>query len=540
MKSNKAAISFLFILCMPFSLLWSQSRNTNFETSGGPQDPLQSIMDIRHYTLALDVDVEQKKISGYTVIDLILSQPTDTLLFNLAHQMVVKKITVANKSAVFLQQSDLIFILNPQGFGAEKQSVKIEYSGTPPQPVRAPWDGGFNWAKDANGNPWMAINCQSEGGDIYFPCKDHPGDEPNEGVDLLITVPKGLSVAGPGLLQSTKNNPGNKVTFHWKTNYTISNYCIVFNIGKYKVVNRTYTTIAGNKVPMQFYVLEEDTAYAQHALEIKERDTKILEKYFGEYPWVNEKIGLAEVPNSGMEHQTMITYGDKFRYHKLGGQDYSDNLFHEYAHEWWANKVTNTDWAHMWIQEGIATYAEALAMLEIGGEKAYDSLVLKFRMRIENKKPVVQAEVLNGTDAYMGDIYHKGAFFMHTLRHVTGDNIFFPTLKELATDQKYTYSNFVNTTDVEQLFSRKSGRDLKPLFDFYLRTTNRLEITVKQVSADEYSVQTTNAPMNFLVDIRTDAGTTQIQSDNKAVKIKSNILPVIDEKGYYFKKVIFL
>src|SRR5258705_11608332 len=223
---------------------------------------------------------------------------------------------------------------------------------------------------------------------MYFPCKDHPSDEPNEGADLKITVPSGLVVAGPGLLMSVTTKK-NKSTYHWKTNYTISNYCILFNIGKYKVVKDSYTTIAGNTVPVEYYVLEVDTLHAKKVIATKIRDTKILEKYFGEYPWVKEKIGIAEVPNPGMEHQTMITFDNKFVYEKVGNQDYSANLFHEYAHEWWANKVTNKDWAHMWIQEGIATYAEALAMLELGGEAAYNEIIAGHRRGVRNKKAMV-------------------------------------------------------------------------------------------------------------------------------------------------------
>ena len=181
----------------------------------------------------------------------------------------------------------------------------------------------------------MVINCQLEGAKVYFHCKDHPGDDPNEGADLLITVPKGLTVAGPGLLQSVKTKK-NKQTFHWKTNYTISNYCILFDIGKYYIVKRNYQTIDGNNVPMVFYVLEEDIGTSEKILNMRERDTRILEKYFGEYPWVKEKIGVAQVPNPGMEHQTMITCGDKsgkFIFSKVGSEDYSVNLFHEFTHE---------------------------------------------------------------------------------------------------------------------------------------------------------------------------------------------------------------
>jgi aminopeptidase N len=304
------------------------------------------------------------------------------------------------------------------------------------------------------------------------------------------------------------------------------------------VYSSSYTTINGNKVPIQFYVLEKDTANAAHVLELRARDCKILEKYFGEYPWVKEKMGIAYVSNPGMEHQTMISYGDKFTYTKVNGQDYSDNLYHEFGHEWWANKVTNKDWAHMWIQEGIDTYATALFFREVSGERAYDSVINLFKRYIENQKPLVQGEAVNSAGTYTGDICVKGAFFMHTLRYVVGDEIFFTTLKKLATDTSYIYNNFVTTDDVEQLFSKESGKNLKPLFDFYLRTTAALEILVNNTGFNEYTVQCKNAPMDLPVDILTDRGTENVLVNKKAFKIKSSFPPVIDAGGFYLKRIV--
>ncbi|MES2332076.1 MAG: M1 family metallopeptidase [Bacteroidota bacterium] len=524
--------------CLFAGMLNAQSTDLNYLTSGGKLHPLQAIMDIRHYTIGLDIDIPAKKINGYTEIDLQLTKSTDTLLFDLVHVLTVKNIKVNEREVSFFQKDDKIFITSREGFKTGKQKVFIGYGGEPPLAVRPPWSGGFTWAKDTNGNPWVVINCQLQGAKIYFPCKDHPSDEPNEGVDLFITVPKELVVAGPGLLQDVRNVGSKQATYHWKTNYTISNYCVVFNIAKYKVVERKYTTINGNTVPMQFYVLEEDTAFAQHVLDLKARDTRILEKYFGEYPWVKEKIGVAEVPNPGMEHQTMITFGgDHFKYQKVGGQDYSDNLFHEYAHEWWANKVTNKDWAHMWIQEGIATYAEALAFRELAGEEAYNEVIAGHLKSIRNKKPVVQGEGITMADTYTGDVYVKGSFFMHTLRYVLGDAVFFPTLKTLATDPAYTYNNFVNTTDVEELFSKRSGKDLKPLFDLYLRTTDLIEIIVAPAGLQKYSVKLINLSMALPMDITTDSGTQKLMIDQKGITVTSKTPPVVDAKGYYLKKV---
>ena len=535
----KYKITVASFLCCLSQILFAQDRDISYMSSGGKLNPLQANMDIRHYTLSLDVDIANQSINGYAIIDFNVALPTDTILLDLVHFLEVTRISAGNKNKKFYRSGDFIYIADAAGFKAGRQRIKIDYNGKPPVAVNPPWKGGFSWKKDSTGNPWVVINCQLEGGKVYYPCKDHPSDEPNEGADLFITVPRGLTVAGPGLLQSISTKK-NKQTFHWKTNYTISNYCIVFNIGKYAIAKRTYTTILGNKVPMQFYVLEADKAQAEKILDLRERDTHILEKYFGEYPWVKEKIGIAQVPNPGMEHQTMITYGDKvgkFLLAKVGNWDYSANLFHEFTHEWFANKVTNKDWADMWIQEGITTYAEALFCREANGERGYDSMMLMLKKNIRNQKPVVQGNVMNSADAYYSDIYPKGAFFMHTLRYVLGDEIFFSTLKKLATAPQYSYDNFITTDDVEKLFSNASGKNLKPLFDFYLRTNKLLEITVKQTGFNEYAIKSENLPMPLPLNIITSHGTEQIILTDQWVNIKSSFTPVADAGGHYLKTV---
>jgi aminopeptidase N len=513
------------------------NRDILYLTSGGKLNPLQANMDIRHYSIVLDVDIAKQSIAGFTEIKLNLSKKTDTLLLDLIHLYKVSAIEVNGVKSAYFQKDDKIYITSISGFGIGQQIVKIDYAGIPPVAIKPPWDGGFTWVKDEAGNDWVAINIQGEGGKIYFPSKDHPSDEPNEGVDMKITVPSNLVVAGPGLLQEAKTKK-NKTTYHWKTNYTISNYCILFNIGKYKVVKDSYTTIEGNKVPIEYYVLEVDTAQAKKVIELKKRDTKILEKYFGEYPWVKEKIGIAEVPNPGMEHQTMITFDNKFKYTTINGQEYSANLFHEYAHEWWANKVTNKDWAHMWIQEGIATYAEALAMLEIGGESAYNTIINGHRRGVINRKAMVLGEEITEEEVYSGgDIYGKGSFFMHSLRYVIGDEIFFPTLKKLATDPAYTYDNFVTTDDVEKLFSKASAQNLKPFFDFYLRTTDVLDINIKEIGFQKYQITVKNFFMPLPFDIVINGKSDKIIIPAEGLVVNSSFAPQIDPKGNYLKKI---
>jgi aminopeptidase N len=514
------------------------SRDVLYLTSGGKLHPLQAIMDIRHYTIKLEVDLINQSINGSTEIKINLAAKTDTILLDLIHLYAVTKIKVNNTPVSYYQHDDKIFITSATGFETGFQKVYVEYNGIPPVAVRPPWDGGFTWQKDSAGFDWVSINIQGEGGKMYFPCKDHPSDEPNEGADVIVTVPSHLVVAGPGLLVNVVKKK-NKATYHWKTNYTISNYCILFNIGKYKVIKDELTTIAGNKVPIEYYVLEVDTMHAKKVIELKKRDNRILEKYFGEYPWAKEKIGIAEVPNSGMEHQTMITFDNKFIYKTIGGQDYSANLFHEYAHEWFANKVTNKDWGHMWLQEGISTYAEALAMFELGGEAAYDEIIAGHRRNSKNKKAIVPAgDGITEEEVYSGgDIYGKGSFFMHSLRYVIGDSLFFPTLKKLSTSSQYTYDNFITSDDIEKLFSTASGKDLKPFFDFYLTTTDVLAISIKEVGFQKFQVKITNWFMPLPLEITANGKTTRTTISSEGIIVQSALPPQVDAKGFYLKKI---
>ena len=140
--------------------------------------------------------------------------------------------------------------------------------------------------------------------------------------------------------------------------------------------------------------------------------------------------------------------------------------------------------------------------------------------------------------AYINDIYSKGAFFMHTLRYVMGDSLFFPTLKKFVTNPQYTYDNLVSTDDVEQFFTKQAGYNLKPLFDLYLRTTNKLEIHIKSLPANKYLIQLQNIDMKLPLDITTDAGTQRMMVDPKGFRVESKSIPVIDPDVFYIKKII--
>lgn len=194
----------------------------------------------------------------------------------------------------------------------------------------------------------------------------------------------------------------------------------------------------------------------------------------------------------------------------------------------------------MWIQEGIGTYAEALCMYELGGQAAYDEMIANHKKSIKYIKPLVGGEELSEDETYAkNDIYVKGSFFMHSLRYLLGDEIFFPALKKLATDPSTTYDNFVTSTDVEQLFSKAAGYSLKSFFDFYLRTTNVLEVSVKETGYQQYQIKVNNYFMDLPFDILINGKKEKLIIGKDGIKVKTNLPPAIDPTGYYLKKITY-
>ena len=234
----------------------------------------------------------------------------------------------------------------------------------------------------------------------------------------------------------------------------------------------------------------------------------------------------------------MIAYGNQFRYTKLGGEDFDWLLHHEFLHEWWANKVTNRDWAHMWIQEGICSFGDALFVREREGEAAYQKRMQETALHVGNVNPIVQGEEVDSDEVYQGDLYGKASFFMHTLRYVIGDGLFFSTLKKLATESHYTYDTLVTTDDIERLFSKESKRSLKPLFDLFLRTTQKLDIGVKQLTDTTFTIKLNNFDGSLPIEIVTNLGSRRELVDKRGITVVSHGWPLVDPKVFYLKRVI--
>jgi len=191
---------------------------------------------------------------------------------------------------------------------------------------------------------------------------------------------------------------------------------------------------------------------------------EVLGTYFGEFPFFDDKFAVVHAPYYGMEHQTIVAYGALFTDNHYG---FDDLLLHEVAHEWWGNKITVEDWADFWIQEGFATYAESLYVLHTLGEDRYLAYMRDMLQRIDNSLPLVQGDNLTSAQAYTGDIYFKGAWVLHTLRWVIGEEALLESIWRFANDPEFAYG-LVSSEDFIALVAEVSGTEIDWFWERYL------------------------------------------------------------------------
>lgn len=488
-RSRHRLLAALFLPAAFFEMALAQQSAFGTFASGGMLSPNQAQYDVKHYALNLKIDPAQKSLAGFVEATVTSTAPAlDTLELDLVNFFTISKIERDGQSLPFTHRAHKIKVPLAEKLARQQSATfRIHYAGQPPVAARPPWQGGFNWSQDRNGKPWIGVSCQGEGGKIWWPCKDHPSDEPDS-VALSITVPDTLYCAANGLLEAVSTPEKGWKTFHWKTRYPVNNYNVSINIGDYAIVQRTYRGAAGT-MDIVFYVLKQDSAKAPALVEMAGEFLHFYRRYFGEYPWIKEKFGLAHTDYLGMEHQTINAYGNHFRNNAHG---YDWLMLHEMGHEWWGNYVTARDWADFWIHEGICSYAEALFMQDKFGITAYHQYVREnLRPRILNRQAIVPKRNATTSETYNGDIYAKAAVVLHTLRFLIGEKTLLEVLKTFATDPAYTLHNFVTTQDFIDLVNRKSGRDLNWFFRQYLFTAAlpTLEYKIRKTAEAETALE---------------------------------------------------
>jgi aminopeptidase N len=459
--------------------------------------------DLNYYHLDIEVKPEEKFISGSNTIRYKVLNEEQVLQVDLQPPLKIEKISQDGIELVFESKGNAHFVKleKPQKVG-DYNEIIVYYSGHPKEAVRAPWDGGFSWAKDTNGKDFVATSCQGLGASVWWPNKDHMYDEVDSML-ISVTVPKGLMDVSNGRLRRILENT-NTHTYDWFVNNPINNYGVNVNIGDYVHFGEKYKGEKGI-LDMDYYVLKDDLDRAKEHFKDAPLMMEAFEYWFGPYPFYEDGYKLVQVPYLGMEHQSSITYGNQFKKGYLG-QDLSGTgwglkfdfiIIHESGHEWFANNITYKDIADMWIHEGFTSYSENLYLDYHFGKKAAEDYVIGLRRNIRNDRPIIGTYNVNYEGS--GDMYYKGSNLLHTLRQLIDDDEKWRQI--LRGLNKDFYHQTVTTRQIENYISEKSGLDLSSVFEQYLRTT-MIPVLEYKIEGNTLNYRYTNIVEGFKMPLR--------------------------------------
>lgn len=523
--------------------------------TGGPLMFEQAVFDVQNYDITIAADPKTKSITAVTVMTAKAVIPTNVIVLDLDTPYTIATVTENGRQLEYERRGGKIWIWFPlsKQVGDEIKTT-ISYAGTPRIAPNPPWVGGFIWTKTKSGDDWISVALQNDGADLMFPCKDHPSDKAVT-ASMHITVPDPLVAAGPGKLESVRKNGGGTSTYNWRMTNPIANYSLVFNAAPYLTVDDAYKSIAGDTVPIVFYVLPEDAQKAPLLIAEQKKYLAYYEKYLGPYPFRTQKIGIVETPHLGMEHSTAIAYGNQFRFSD-DGTDWL--LLHEFGHEYWANLVTASDWRDFWLHEGFQSYMDTLYKEYLHGKDAYLA-AMKGRVHgLKNIQPVAPREPKFAYQVYYdppeytksdGDIYAKGALILHTLRYLIGDEAFFKALHHMAypTKEMETYTDgrqerLVTTDDFLTIAEKDCSCKLDWFFELYLRQPRLPRLVTSGASGSSSGVMTlnwetpNNMPFPMPIDVVVDGVTRRVDMKNGHATIQfSGPAPVIDPHGWVLR-----
>ncbi len=471
-------ITCLFLLAataVQAQALFSERTYTRQDTLRGSITPERAWWDLYQYDLSVAVNPTDQTIKGTNVVYYKVLQAHNVMQIDLQAPMQIDKVMQDGQVLAVRHEGNAHFItlVKPQVTGVTN-SLTIEFSGKPTVAKRAPWDGGFSWEKDANGKHFIATSCQGIGASLWWPCKDHMYDEPENGMIINVNVPGDLIAVANGRLKKQKVEKNKTKTFTWVVVNPINNYGVNINIGDYVNFSEKYKGEKG-LLDMDFWVLKSNLAKAKEHFKDATRTMDAFENWFGPYPFYEDSYKLVEVPYLGMEHQSSVTYGNKYLKGYLGndisytgwGLKWDYIIIHESGHEWFANNITYKDIADMWVHEGFTTYSEGLFVEYFYGKEAGAEYIRGQRLGINNDKPIIGDYDVNAEGS--SDMYSKGANLLHTLRQVANnDEKWKATLRGL---NKEFYHQTVTTQQVEDYMAKSLGLNLTAFFNQYLRDT---------------------------------------------------------------------
>jgi aminopeptidase N len=541
---SRYPVVFLCSLALAVSPLFAQEPKpafTHADTIRGSNTPERAWWDAAFYDLHVKVNPADSSISGYNAITYRILKTAREMQIDLQMPLVVDSIVQDGTELSARRDGNAFFVrlIAPQRPGSRK-TISVYYHGKPTVALRAPWDGGFVWARDSLARLWIATADEGLGASVYWPNKDIYSDEPDS-QRVAITVPDSLIDVSNGRLRSTTRNADGTTTYEWFVANPINNYDVAVNAAHYAHFSDAYEGERG-KLTLDFYPLDYHVDTAKKQFQQVKPMLQCFESWFGPYPWYEDGYKLVETPHLGMEHQSAVAYGNHYKNGYLGndrsatghGLRWDFIIIHESAHEWWGNSLTMKDAADMWIHEAFATYAEGLFTECQEGKKAGAEYIIGQRNLIKNVEPIIGVYGVNHEGS--GDMYPKGGNILHTIRQLVNDDTRWRGI--LRGLNKTYWHQTVSGKQVEDYITRQSGVSLGKVFDQYLRTTMVPTLEYK-LEGQRLSYRWTNVVPGFAMPVKVRTApdewtwinsTTTWQASRKKFPYPENFL--VDENFY--------
>jgi len=541
MRTKSLLLIPILLLSISIQSQISHSNSKQFthqDTLRGSITPERAWWDLNYYHLDISVDPETKSIQGKNTIRYSVLEPYQTLQIDLQAPMKLTKAVQDGKELTVRKDGNAHFITlkKLQTISEKQEEIEISYEGQPRVAVRAPWDGGISWKKDANGNDFIASSCQGLGASVWWPNKDHMYDEVDS-MKISVNVPKQLMNISNGRLESIEKQDNETTTYHWVVTNPINNYGVNINIGDYVHFSEVYEGENG-PLDMDYYVLRDHLVKAKEQFKDAPKMMKAFEHWFGPYPFYEDSFKLVEVPYLGMEHQSSVTYGNQFKQGYLGrdlsrtgwGLKFDFIIIHESGHEWFANNITYKDAADMWIHEGFTAYSENIFLDYHYGTEASADYVIGTRRNIQNDTPIIGTYNVNSEGS--SDMYYKGANMLHTLRQLIKDDEKWRQL--LRGLNKTFYHQTVTTKDIEDYVSTFSGLNLTAFFNQYLRDI-RIPTLEYSIQKNKLSYQWANVVESFEmpIEIEVNGKTQWLYPTTVLQKTKIDASEISIDRDYY-------
>jgi aminopeptidase N len=520
-------------------------------------------LDVRHYKLQINVTPEPASLTGKVTLTAQTLGTTASIVIDAYSNLTIDAVLINGQARQFQRHSDTFVVSFTSAVAAGQViTVEIGYHGMPAS--SGALNAGMQINKRADRDEWV-ISTLSEpyGGPSWWPSIDDPNDKAT--IEIEATVPENFSVAANGVLLKTESQANQTKTYFYRENYLIAPYLVSLAATNYAKFEDEYTALDGvTKMPLVFYVYPEHLEKAQQKFAITRRALEIYAPLYGEYPFLDEKYGMAEFQwTSSMEHQTMSSLSE--RVVTSEGTGYG-TIVHELAHQWWGDWVTMSTWQDIWLNEGFATYSEVLFY-----ERFYNLTAGELMSNSYDDKEVygrlggtVTAENLNNPFDDTGAIYRKGAWVLHMLRHILGDERFFATLKEYA--QAHAFAN-ASTQDFQRVCEAQYGASLDWFFQQWIYAAGRpiykvlseirpagdtnftIALTIKQVQTHTIPGRTGDAalvysmPLDVVIHYADGSSETRVIQNNLRKQKYNFAVPkrpasiVLDENNWVLKKV---